>query len=156
MFKVGDRVITSRGEIGKITEICNCDGCKARGFYEPQIKTLLGNNTILCTDSDYKDGFRSFYQIGEQIYGNIDGVDLWCEIMDAECHIRQKQREVELMKKQHEELLKLAEVERIRLQRQEIEEQTRCVSGWRNLYGEIRKVKKELFSQPADNESDGE
>jgi len=72
MFKVGDKVITSIGQVGIITGICTCDGCKSRGFYEPQIKTIIGNDTIWCTDNDKRVNFRSFYQIGDRIYGNVD------------------------------------------------------------------------------------
>lgn len=34
-FKVGDKVVTVYGETGVIVDICTCDNCKERGFYEP-------------------------------------------------------------------------------------------------------------------------
>ena len=71
-FKVGDRVITSTGEVGTITNICTCNKCKERGFYEPEVKTEIGNYKIYITDNDKRVNFRSFYQIGDHIFGNID------------------------------------------------------------------------------------
>ena len=70
-FKVGDEVITSTGKIGKITNICNCDQCEERGFYEPTVETEIGD-VIYITDNDKRVNFRSFYKIGDHIYGNID------------------------------------------------------------------------------------
>ena len=71
-FKVGDQVITSTGEVGTVTSICTCDQCKNRGFYEPQVKTEIGNYTIYITDNDKRVNFRSFYRIGDRVFGNID------------------------------------------------------------------------------------
>lgn len=72
MFKVGDKVITSLGEVGVITSICDCDRCKKRGFLEPQVKTELGTSSIWITDTDKENGFRKFYQIGDHLFGHID------------------------------------------------------------------------------------
>ena len=71
-FKVGDKVITDDGRTGIITDICDCDRCKKRGFYEPRVKMTIGNGQIWITDTDKENGFISFYQIGDQIFGNVD------------------------------------------------------------------------------------
>ena len=71
-FKVGDQVITDDGRIGIIESICDCDSCKKRGFYEPQVKMTVGECQIYITDTDKKNGFISFYKIGDQVFGNID------------------------------------------------------------------------------------
>ena len=72
-FKVGDIVITSNGKTGIIEDICDCDRCKARGFYEPTVKVISGaDDTIWVTDTDKEHGFISFYQIGKYRFGNID------------------------------------------------------------------------------------
>lgn len=71
-FKVGDKVITSIGETGIIEEICTCDRCKDRGFFEPKVRVMCGTSDIYITENDRLNGFRSFYSIGNHIFGNID------------------------------------------------------------------------------------
>lgn len=71
-FKVGDKVITSDGRTGVITSICNCERCKKRGFYEPKVQTNIGVDSIWITDTDKENGFISFYQIGDRVFGNVD------------------------------------------------------------------------------------
>lgn len=71
-FKVGDKVITSTGEVGVIESICDCYKCKERGFYEPKVKTTKGIYDIYITDNDKKNGFSSFYEIGKYKFGNVD------------------------------------------------------------------------------------
>ena len=71
-FKVGNEVITSTGEVGRITHICTCDLCKDRGFYEPTVEVEIGNNPIYITDNDKRNNFSSFYKIGDRVFGNID------------------------------------------------------------------------------------
>ena len=69
-FKVGDKVITDDGRIGTIVEICTCDRCKKRGFYEPSVD--FGDYTDYIMTSDKNDGFKSYYQIGDCVFGNIN------------------------------------------------------------------------------------
>ena len=71
-FKVGDEVITSTGEVGRIISFCTCQLCKERGFYEPTVEVVIGNDAMHITDSDKRNGFSSFYKIGDQVFGNID------------------------------------------------------------------------------------
>jgi hypothetical protein len=71
-FKVGDKVITSTGEVGVITDICTCDKCEKRGFYEPIVELETGPWDIYITDTDKQNGFSRFYSIGDHVYGNID------------------------------------------------------------------------------------
>lgn len=71
-FKVGDKVITDDGRTGTIIDICDCDRCKKRGFYEPKVAMNVGVDRIWITDADKENGFRSFYQIGDRVFGNVD------------------------------------------------------------------------------------
>ena len=59
----------------------NCENCKKRGFYEPTVETEDGDR-IYLTDNDKRVNFRSFYKIGDQVFGNIDEEDL---LDDIEC-----------------------------------------------------------------------
>lgn len=111
MFKVGDKVITAKGEVGVITDICTCDGCKERGFNEPQIETIIGNYTIMCTDSDKRDNFKSFYSIGGEVYGNLDYTELIVDMARTKRQIKDKQNELEQLEKQYEFLSRLSERE---------------------------------------------
>lgn len=69
-FKVGDKVITADGRTGTITSICTCERCKERGFYESEVD--FGDYTDYIMISDKEDGFKSYYQIGDRVFGNLD------------------------------------------------------------------------------------
>ena len=70
-FKVGDKVITSDGRVGEIFEICTCDECRKRGFFEPTVEFDDGDMDYI-TISAKKNGFKYFYQIGDKVFGNLD------------------------------------------------------------------------------------
>lgn len=71
-FKVGDEVITSDGCVGVIENICDCDKCRERSFYEPKVRLTKGAYDIYITNNDRDNGFSSFYKIGKYKFGNID------------------------------------------------------------------------------------
>ena len=98
-FKVGDEVITSDGRVGVIKSICDCERCKERGFFEPTIKMDDGA-TKYITISDKEDGFESYYQIGDRVFGNLDEESVAKELY--ECEKRQWQ-----LLKQRSEIHKL-------------------------------------------------
>ena len=86
-FKVGDKVITDDGRTGTITSICDCERCKSRGFYEPEVD--FGDYTDYIMMSDKEDGFKSYYQIGDRVFGNLDEESVNKEL--DECEKRQWQ-----------------------------------------------------------------
>lgn len=69
-FNVGDKVITSDGRTGTIRSICHCDGCKERGFYEPEVDFGYYMDYIMVSDKE--DNFKSYYQIGDRVFGNLN------------------------------------------------------------------------------------
>ena len=74
-FKVGDQVITDDGRIGRIIDICTCDKCEERGFYEPEVRYINGD-TDYITISDKNNEFKNFYSIGNKVFGNLDEAHL--------------------------------------------------------------------------------
>ena len=93
-FKVGDEVITSTGEVGIITDICTCNKCKERGFYEPTVEVEIGNNSIYITDNDKRNNFSSFYKIGDKVFGNIDEDTVKNSIKSAKDQIKKLRYEL--------------------------------------------------------------
>ena len=88
-FKVGDEVITSTGKVGRIIDICTCDRCKERGFFEPKVGVEIGDGAIYITDNDKRVNFRSFYKIGDKVFGNIDEDDVLYDIEFAKERIQE-------------------------------------------------------------------
>ena len=70
-FKTGDQVITSDGRVGTIIDVCTCDRCKERGFYEPEVQYNNGETDYIMISAK-KNWFKNFYKIGDYIFGNLD------------------------------------------------------------------------------------
>ena len=71
-FEIGDEVITTEGESGKIIRICNCDECAKRGFYEPiWIKDGNEYEDYISIDTAKAD-FAGFYRIGKYQLNDFD------------------------------------------------------------------------------------
>lgn len=63
-FNVGDEVITVEGKRGTIVDICECERCQLRGFYEPTWVDDDGNTSYI-TGYDAKHDFDGYYKIGK-------------------------------------------------------------------------------------------
>ena len=72
LFRVGDEVITSDGRKGKIVDICRCEECERRGFYEPKVLYDEYDEAEYITNGDKERNFCDFYKIGNTVFGNAD------------------------------------------------------------------------------------
>ena len=99
-FKVGDVVVTSTGESGIIESICDCDRCRKRGFYEPNVKLTEGVYDIYITDNDKNNGFSNFYKIGKYVFGNIDKESIQRDIDSEERCIEESTKRLEIYRNQ--------------------------------------------------------
>lgn len=98
-FKVGDKVITYTGLKGVITEICDCERCRERGFLEATVKYENGDEGYI-THYDFIKGFNLFYSIGNNIYGNLENVDyLIDDIKGCQETIKRKKKQIKTIEK---------------------------------------------------------
>lgn len=63
-FRVGDYVEDATGRVGYIQSICQCEQCKARGFYEPFVLYTDGDGDYI-TAYEYEKGFPGYKRIGQ-------------------------------------------------------------------------------------------
>lgn len=96
-FKVGDKVITIYGEVGRITEICTCESCAKRGFYEPTWVNDSGDERWISV-YDARRGFDGFYQIGEYRFNHsFDKDQVLCMIAQYEDDLTQLRAQVKII-----------------------------------------------------------
>ena len=70
-FHVGDYVEDVTGRVGYIQSICQCEQCKARGFYEPFVLYTDGNSDCI-TVYEYEKGFPGYKRIGQYDFTEKD------------------------------------------------------------------------------------
>ena len=70
-FRVGDYVEDATGRVGYIQSICQCEQCKARGFYEPFVLYTDGNSDCI-TVYEYEKGFLGYKRIGQYDFTKKD------------------------------------------------------------------------------------
>lgn len=70
-FHVGDYVEDATGRVGYIQTICQCEQCKARGFYEPFVLYTDGNSDYI-TVYEYERGFLGYKRIGQYDFTKKD------------------------------------------------------------------------------------
>lgn len=98
LFRVGDEVITSDGRKGKIVDICHCEECERRGFYELKVLYDEYDETEYITKDDKERNFCDFYKIGNTVFGNSD-------ISKIDYDISEYNRLVAVWKKRRKNLL---------------------------------------------------
>lgn len=108
-FKVGDKVITDDGRVGTIESICDCESCKERGFYEPRVEMEIGDSQIWITNTDKRNGFKNFYKIGDQIFGNLNKQCVIDSIEYKKAEVERNRQELDQLKVQLNIVNKLSE-----------------------------------------------
>ena len=71
-FKIGDKVITITGEVGKIIDVCKCKKRVERGFCEPMWKKSDDVYVDYIDIHQAEVGFPRFYQIGSYSFHDFD------------------------------------------------------------------------------------
>lgn len=97
-FNIGDEVITTEGERGKIVYICECNKCKQRGFCEPIWKRDGSDEEEYITDSVVKYGFLGFYRIGQYRFHDFQEESLLKEIREHEEEISRLRKQLRVIK----------------------------------------------------------
>lgn len=101
-FNIGDKVISIEGEVGEIVDICMCEECEKRGFYEPIWVMDRENNS-----KDYYEryipfyqaqtGFPGFYQIGKYHFNDFDKDEVLREIKYHENRLEQLKQQLKVI-----------------------------------------------------------
>lgn len=99
-IKVGDKVIRSDGLAGNVVDICQCEQCELRGFFEPRVKYedgYVGDISIF----DAKNNFADYYLIGTTVLGNKRPIEeLDDRIADTHMGIERLKAEEKQLRKQ--------------------------------------------------------
>lgn len=96
-FEIGDEVITTEGEVGKIISICDCDECKARGFYELFWIAEDSEWSRCISKFTAEDGFYGFYKIGKYRFNDFDKKNLILSICDYEKRLKQLKKQLKFI-----------------------------------------------------------
>ena len=103
-FAVGDKVVTIYGEVGHIIDICRCDRCLERGFYEPTWKIDDSGDVDWITINDAERGFDDFYQIGKYRFGHTFNKSVVrAMIIKEEVELRNLKRRLQVMEELEKE-----------------------------------------------------
>lgn len=96
-FEIGDEVITTEGEVGKIISICDCDECKERGFYEP-FWIAEGDEWSRCISKFTAEvGFLEFYEIGKYRFNDFDKSSVLSNIDYYEKKLKQLKKQLKVI-----------------------------------------------------------
>ena len=69
-FNIGDKVVTVYGEVGRIVDICKCEKCGERGFFEPTWTEDGADDKQYISVYMANYGFLDFRQIGKYLFNN--------------------------------------------------------------------------------------
>jgi hypothetical protein len=96
-FHVGDEVITTEGEVGKIVGICDCSECEKRGFYEPfwVCEDDEWSHCITCFIAE--NWFNGFYKIGKYRFNDFDKGDVLRNMADCEDELKRLRKQLKVI-----------------------------------------------------------
>ena len=97
-FAIGDKVVTIYGEVGHIVDICRCDKCLERGFYEPTWKIDDSGDVDWITINNAERGFDDFHQIGKYRFGHTFNKSVVrAMIIEEKVELRRLKRRLQVM-----------------------------------------------------------
>ena len=97
-FNIGDIVITTEGETGKIVDVCKCSWCAERGFYEPiWVEDSDDSYYDYITYMEAELGFKRFYQIGKYRFNDFDKGEVLRSMVSCEDELKQLRKQLKLI-----------------------------------------------------------
>ena len=96
-FNVGDLVITTEGETGEIVDICRCERCRNRGWYEPMWRNDDTGEIDYITDYQAESGFVGFYRIGDHRFGRFETQRVCDKIADLKNQVEKLEGRLKFM-----------------------------------------------------------
>lgn len=112
-FHVGDEVITTEGERGRITSICTCERCQERGFHVPFWAGEFDKWEHCIDKFTAENGFSGYYKIGEYRFNNFDKAEVLQCMAACERELQKCRKRLETI----EEIIEEIEAERNREQK---------------------------------------
>ena len=96
-FNVGDKVITTEGEVGEIISVCNCSSCIECGFLEPTWISYIDGSNNYITISNAVCGFQDYYQIGEYRFNGFNREVVSSDIISCEKKLIQLKKQLKVI-----------------------------------------------------------
>ena len=95
-FKPGDEVVTTEGVKGKIIDICDCQNCFDRGFFEPRWIDEAGNEQYIDLYQAL-NGFPSYHKIGDYIFNDFDKGEVLAEMASYERELKRLRKQLKVI-----------------------------------------------------------
>ena len=97
-FNIGDIVITTSGEMGKIIDFCDCEWCLERGFCEPMwVEDDDDSYVDYITITEAQAGFKKFYSIGKYRFNDFDKDTVLRSIAYCEEELKRLRRQLKVI-----------------------------------------------------------
>lgn len=96
-FQEGEEVIDTYGVKGIIVDVCKCEECEKRGFYEPIVKWENREELDWITCSEERQGFPFTHRIGNRIFTPFDRAGAENRLREYKEKIAELQKGIERM-----------------------------------------------------------